>query len=123
MLFQGDLSSVGPTPQQLRSAGTEKPPEVEPTFENPTLPRTLYSGREIVNGEESSAWEMRWRAQAVHRTTADEPEQTGCHEGPPIHFDRPRAGTPAPRLIRFPVGLGRRASARHSRADPLQMVG
>jgi hypothetical protein len=34
----------------------------------------------------------------------DEPDQTGGHEGPTIHFDRPRAGTPAPRLIRFPVG-------------------
>jgi hypothetical protein len=28
-------------------------------------------------------------AQSVHRTTADEPDQTGCHEGPMIHFDRP----------------------------------
>jgi hypothetical protein len=28
-------------------------------------------------------------AQSVHRTTADEPDQTGCHEGPTIHFDRP----------------------------------
>jgi hypothetical protein len=47
-------------------------------------------------------------AQSVQRTTADEPEQTGGHEGPTIHFDRPRAGTPAPRLIRFPVGPGLR---------------
>jgi hypothetical protein len=31
-------------------------------------------------------------------------QRTGCHEGPTIHFDRPPAGTPAPRLIRFPVG-------------------
>lgn len=36
--FQGDQSSAGATPQQLRSAGTKKPPEVETTFENPTLP-------------------------------------------------------------------------------------
>jgi hypothetical protein len=41
-----------------------------------------------------------WAAQSVHRTTADEPEQTGCHAGPTIH---PRAGTPAPHVIRFPV--------------------
>jgi hypothetical protein len=33
-------------------------------------------------------------AQSVQRTTADEPDQTGCHEGPTIHFDRPPAGTP-----------------------------
>jgi hypothetical protein len=39
-------------------------------------------------------------------TTADEPDQTGCHEGPAIHFDRPRAGAPALQLIRFPVWAG-----------------
>jgi hypothetical protein len=32
------------------------------------------------------------------------PDQNRCHVGPTIHFDRPRAGTPAPRLIGFPVG-------------------
>jgi hypothetical protein len=43
-------------------------------------------------------------AQSVHRTTADEPEQTGCHEGPTIHFDRPPGGSPTPRFNR-PLGL------------------
>jgi hypothetical protein len=33
-------------------------------------------------------------AQSVHRTTADEPDQTGCHAGPPIHFDRPPCRNP-----------------------------
>jgi hypothetical protein len=53
-------------------------------------------------------------AQAVHRTTARWGlTRTECHEGPTIHFDRPPAGTPAPRLIGFPVwahgrGLGRK---------------
>jgi hypothetical protein len=35
-------------------------------------------------------------AQSVHRTTADEPDQTGCHEGPTIHFDRPPCRSPRP---------------------------
>jgi hypothetical protein len=42
-------------------------------------------------------------AQSAHRTTADEPDQTGFHEGPTILFTPP-AGSPAPRLIRSPVG-------------------
>ena len=29
-------------------------------------------------------------------------QRTGCHEGPTIHFDRPRAGTPAPSPHSFP---------------------
>jgi hypothetical protein len=43
--------------------------------------------------------------ESVHNTTlAPLAEQNRCQVGPTIHFDRPRAGTPAPRLIRFPVG-------------------
>jgi hypothetical protein len=42
-------------------------------------------------------------AQSVQRTTADEPDQTGCHEGPTIHFDRPPCRNPAPHLIGFPL--------------------
>jgi hypothetical protein len=34
-------------------------------------------------------------AQAVHRTTADEPDQTRCHEGPTIQL-RPAAREPPP---------------------------
>ena len=30
------------------------------------------------------------------------PDQTECHEGPRIHFDRPRAGTLAPSPPSFP---------------------
>ena len=33
-------------------------------------------------------------AQSVHRTTADEPEQTGGHAGPTILFDRTRQDPP-----------------------------
>jgi hypothetical protein len=56
-------------------------------------------------------------AQSVHRTTADEPDQTGCHEGPTIHFDRPPAGALAPDLIGFPVWAGPSALARDSRNE------
>jgi hypothetical protein len=45
-------------------------------------------------GEESGRREMR-AARSVHCTTAGEPDQTGCHEGPTLHFDRP---------LGFPVG-------------------
>jgi hypothetical protein len=43
-------------------------------------------------------------AQSVHRTTADEPDQTGCHEGPTIHFDRPPAGASVPLPSDSPLG-------------------
>jgi hypothetical protein len=39
----------------------------------------------------ADAREIARAAQSVQRTTADEPDQTGCHAGPTIHFDRPRA--------------------------------
>jgi hypothetical protein len=57
-------------------------------------------------------------ARSVHRTTAVEPDQTGGHEGPTIHFDRPRAGTPAPRLIGFPVG----SAVLWASAEPVRWV-
>jgi hypothetical protein len=51
-------------------------------------------------------------AQSVHRTTADEPDQTGYHEGPTIHFDRPQQ-EPRPSLHSFPCG----PAAPTSRSD------
>jgi hypothetical protein len=46
-------------------------------------------------------------AQSVHCTTADEPDQTGCQEGPTIHFDRPPCRNPRP-LASFISRLGLR---------------
>jgi hypothetical protein len=57
------------------------------------LKRSLIFGKENsvrrITVRKADAREMRWRL---------------CHEGPTIHFDRPRAGAPAPHLIHFPVG-------------------
>jgi hypothetical protein len=52
-------------------------------------------------------------AQSVHGTTADEPDQTGCHEGPTILFDRPRQDPPP--LTSFVSQLGHRPAALQRR--------
>jgi hypothetical protein len=67
-------------------------------------------------GEESRGEGNARAAQSVHRTTADEPDHTGCHAGPTIHFDRPPCRNPRPSPHSFP------SWARHSVVPSAEQV-
>jgi hypothetical protein len=53
---------------------------------------------------------MRWPPRRYTVQRPDEPDQTGCHEGPTIHFDRPVQEPPPVTsfVIRFPVWARRK---------------
>jgi hypothetical protein len=60
-------------------------------FGGPFKFRPLDKDDAVPMVRKAEAREMRWPPSRYTVQRPDEPDQTGCHEGPTIHFDRPRA--------------------------------